>query len=515
MARKRLPMSQVKEILRLLRVQKQSVRATSRALGVSVGVVSKVSNRATSQGLTWAMASELSEAEVAARLYGRGAAAGAQRPEPDPVAMHKALMGLGVTLELLHLEYLAEHPTGLKYTAFCDRYRKWKKRCRVTMRQPHKVGENASIDFSGKRPHYFDTTTGDRVDVELFVSVLGASNLTFAVATASQQVDDFIRANVLALEYFEGVPKALVPDRLKSAVLDSDPFDPTIQRAFFELANHYGTAVVPARPGKSRDKAKVEGAVLIAQRWILARLRHEMFFSLRALNRRIAELLEDLNGRPMKKLGNVSRRELFEEIERAALGPLPEHRFESSRWLKVRAGVDYHVTIDEHHYSVPYVLTGELLEARLAGATIELFYMGQRVAAHPASRTKHAQTTDPQHMPRRHREWAQRDPQQLLEWACEVGPATAALMRRVLERNPVVLKAWRSGSGLKKLADRYGAVRLEEACRRALLFGAQSYRPVERMLRTGLDERPLPDAEPEDERPIAHDQVRGPDYYLN
>lgn len=158
MARKRLPMSQVKEILRLLRVQKQSVRATSRALGVSVGVVSKVSNRATAQGLTWAMASELSEAEVAARLYGRGAAAGAQRPEPDPVAMHKALMGLGVTLELLHLEYLAEHPAGLKYTAFCDRYRKWKKRCRVTMRQPHKVGENAFIDFSGKRPHYFDAT---------------------------------------------------------------------------------------------------------------------------------------------------------------------------------------------------------------------------------------------------------------------------------------------------------------------------------------------------------------------
>lgn len=515
MARKRLPMSQVKEILRLRWAQELSTRATARALGVSLGQVSKIAQRAALQGLTWETAAELPEAELAERVYGRGAPSGASRHEPDPVEIHKALMsGVGVTLELLHLEYLAEHPTGLKYTAFCDRYRAWKKRRNVTMRQPHRAGENAFTDFSGKRPHYVDPTTGARVDAELFVAVLGASNLTFAIATASQKIEDYIPANIAALEYFEGVPQALVPDQLKSAIVGADPYEPTVQRAFSDLARHYGTAVVPARARKPRDKAKVEVAVQIAQRWILARLRHETFFSLHALNRRIAELRQELNDRPMKKLGGVTRRELFEQIERAALAPLPTRRFEPSRWVKVRVGRDYHVTVDDHAYSAPYVLNGELLEARLAGGTIELIYRSQRVASH-AIGEPHGCTTTPAHMPDAHREWAQRDPSQLLDWALTVGPNAHSLMRRILDRSRVPLQAWRAGSGLRKLGDTYGAERIEEACRRALIFGAQSYQPVDRMLRQGLDQRPPPGDEPEDERPIQHDQVRGPDYYLN
>lgn len=345
MGRERLTMSQAKEILRLSWEQRLSVRAIARALGISVGVVSKVTSRARAAALTWENVAVSSEAELEERLYGRPVPAGTARPEPDPVEMHRELMKPGVTLELLHLEYLEEHPTGLKYTAFCDRYRAWKKRRGLTMRQPHQAGANTFIDFSGKKPHYVDRATGEKVEVELFVACLGASNLTYAEATASQKVGDFIRANAHALEYFGGVTKALVPDRLKSAIVDSDPFEPMVQKSFAEFARHYGTAVVPARPYKPRDKAKVEVAVQVAQRWILARMRRETFFSLAELNARIAELLEELNTRPMKKLGNISRRELFEQVERDALGPLPATRFVPSKWQAVSAARDYHVTI--------------------------------------------------------------------------------------------------------------------------------------------------------------------------
>lgn len=514
MARKRLPMSQIKEILRLLWEQKQTVRATSRALGVSVGVVSKVSNRAKLAKLTWDDLASESEAEIAARLYGRSAPAGAERPEPDPVEMHKELMKTGVTLELLHLEYLEQHPAGLKYTAFCDRYRAWRKRRGLTMRQPHRAGDNVFIDFSGKRPSYTDRTSGEKIEVELFVAVLGASNLTFAEATPSQKVGEFVRVNIHALEYFGGVPQAVVPDRLKSAIVDSDPFEPTVQKSFADFARHYGTAVVPARPYKARDKAKVEGAVLIAQRWILAKMRRETFFSLAELNTRIRELLDELNDRPMKKLGGVSRRELFEKIERGALTPLPADRFEPSTWRKVRAGTDYHVTLEEHGYSVPHALARELLEARITAATVEIFYRGKRVASHPRSRDKFQATTNPAHMPEGHRAWAERDPEQLIEWAASVGPNAATLMRRILKRSPIAIQGWRSGRGLRHLGETYDAERIEEASRRALRFGAETYKPVERMLKLELDLHPLPDETPE-QSPIEHEQVRGPDYYLN
>ncbi|MEM6706873.1 MAG: IS21 family transposase, partial [Acidobacteriota bacterium] len=489
----------------------QSVRAAARSLGIGHSVVGRLRQRAKLAGVDWAEASQLSEEALKERLYGRGAAAGASRPEPDPVAMHRALMEPGVTLELLHLEYLEAHPDGYRYTAFCDRYRAWKKKRGVTMRQPHKGGEKLFVDFSGVRPSYADRTTGERIQVELFVATLGASNLTFAVAVPTQRVPDFLHANALALEFFGGVPKAIIPDNLKSAVTETDPYEPTVQRAFADFGRHYGTAIVPARPYRPKDKAKVEVAVQVVQRWILARLRKELFFSIGELNRRIRMLLAELDQRPMKKLGGVTRAELFAQLDEPELRALPQDRFVPCAWKSVRVNRDYHVAISDHYYSVPHALVHEVLEARFTERTVELFHRGERVASHARSTTKYGHTTDKAHMPPAHRQWAEGG-QGLLEWAVAIGPHTHTLMQRIFERSPIPMQGWRSGRGLRRLAERYDDARIEEAARLALRFGAQSYRPVARILKLGFDQRALED-ESADEALIEHEQIRGPEYF--
>lgn len=516
MANRRLIMNRIREILRLRWVQGEGVRATGRAVGAGRSAVSETCTRATEAGLDWAAVCELSDDELERRLYADGSSITVDKPtraEPDPVWIHREYRRTGVTLQLLHLEYLQAHPDGFSYTTFCDRYRAWLSRRGLSMRQTHHAGEQAFIDYSGKKPSYWDRETGKRVEVELFVAVLGASNLTFAEATETQQVMDWIGSNVRALKYFGGVPRALVPDQLKSAVKRADVFDPEIQKTYADFAEHYGTVIFPARPRKPKDKAKVEVAVQIAQRWILARLRNETFFSLRELNARIAELLEELNARPMKKLGGVNRRELFERIERAELKPLPADPFEPAMWKKATANVDYHVDFEKHWYSVPYRLRHEEIWIRATATTVELLHLNRRVAAHARSNEQYRHTTEPAHCPPNHQAWADADPGKLLEWANEAGPATALLMQRILSRSPFPAQAWRSGRGLKRVGTKHPE-RIENACARALRFGATSYKPVERMLRLGLDLRPLPDeAGYADAKTPAHGNIRGPGYY--
>jgi transposase len=516
MATERLAMRKIREVLRLRWVQGRSVREAATSLGVSTGVVSKITSRAEAAGLKWADVEAICDDDaLERRLYGEPAEIGEKRPEPDPAWMHLELKRTGVTLELLHLEYLQQHPTGLRYTAFCDRYRSWLKRHGVTMRQSHKAGEKMFVDFSGKKPELVDPKTGEVSFVELFVGVLGASSYTYAEATQSQKLPDWIAAHVRALEYFGGSAEVYVPDQLRSAVSRPHRDDPTIQRTYADLARHYNAAVIPARPGKARDKAKVEVGVQVAQRWILARLRHETFFSLSALNERIAELLEDLNRRRRKHLGGISRRELFERVERAALRPLPSNRFEYAEWRKGRANIDYHFDVERHWYSVPYTLAQHEIEARYTATTVELFHRGNRVASHARSYVEYAHTTNPGHRPANHRAWAERDPGGLLAWAGDVGPSTEAMMRRILESNPYRDQTWRSGRALRRVGEKYGSERTERACELALRFGANSYKPVERMLKHELDRRPHPDDVEDAGDPIHHDQVRGPDYYLN
>jgi transposase len=460
--------------------------------------------------MEWAAVDGLDDEQLERRLYGGPKhSRTADRAMPDPVWMHAELRRPGVTLELLHLEYLREHPDGYRYTAFCDVYRRWRDRAGLVMRQQHKAGERAFVDYSGKRPVVIDPTTGEVVDVELFVAVLGASNLTYAEATRTQTVIDFVSAHVRAFAYFGGAPKITVPDQLRSAVRVPSRYEPTIARTYAELGRHYDTAVVPARPGKPRDKAKVEVGVQIAQRWILARLRHETFFSLAALNRRIRELLEDLNDRPMKKLGGVSRRELFERVERVALLPLPAEPFVISEWKRATVNVDYHVQLAEHFYSVPYTLVREEVEARLTATTVEIFYRGRRVASHGRSNMRFRFTTDPAHMPEAHKKHFA-GAGAVIAWASSVGPMAEAMVRRILDANPIREQGWRSAKGLQRLAGKYGESRVEAACAHALHFGARSYKPVERLLELGREQRPLPDATT---KVIAHGNVRGPGYF--
>jgi transposase len=510
MATERLPMRQIREILRLRREQGLSVRETARALNVSTGVVSKTASRAEKAGIDWAAAESMSDAELEERMYGRPVTPNDDRPRPDPTHIHAELKRPGVTLELLHLEYLAQHPTGLRYTAFCEVYRRWLATASVTMRQTHKAGERCFVDFSGKSPSIVNPQTGECVQVELFVAVLGASNLTYAEATISQKVQDFVLAHVHAASYFGGVPAMWVPDQLKSAVVVACRYEPGIQRTYADFARHYGTAVVPARPYKPRDKAKVEVAVQVVQRWILARLRNETFFSLEALNIRIRELLEDLNNRPMKKLGGVSRRELFERIERAALGPLPTEAYEYADWHERTVNTDYHVEVEKHWYSVPYRFAHEEVWARVTAHTVELFRCGERVASHRRSSVPHKHTTDPAHMPEAHRRHAA-GPEGVLSWAATVGPMATAMVTRLLEANPVREQGWRSARGLQRVGEKYGAARTEQACAAALRFGARSYKPIARMLELGREG--LAADEENRTTPIHHENVRGPGYY--
>ena len=323
-------------------------------------------------GMDWAVAEGLSEVQLEARLYGEVTRASTGRPPlPDPAFLHRELKRPGVTLELLHLEYLEEHPDGYRYTRFCEHYRLWLKRSRPSMRQEHRAGEKGFVDYSGKKPHIVDPRTGKCIEVELFVAVLGASSYTYAEASRSQQVPDWIASHTRAFTYFGGVPGALVPDQLKSGVTRSCRYEPEVHRTYQEMAAHYGTSILPARPAKPKDKPKVEVAVQVVQRWILARLRNHTFYSLAALNSAIWALLDDLNGRVMRDY-QMSRRQLFEQLDQPALRPLPSEPFIYGEWKNVKVNIDYHVEVGHHFYSVPHGLIHERLEARASAMTVEI-----------------------------------------------------------------------------------------------------------------------------------------------
>ncbi len=425
--------------------------------------------------------------------------------------MHRERHRPGVTLDLLHQEYLEREPNGLRYTAFCDRYREWLGRRGLVMRQVHVAGDKVFVDYSGKRPHIVDPTSGEVIDVELFVAVLGASNFTYAEVTRSQRSPDWIASHVRMLECFGGVPAALVPDQLKSGVTRACRYEPEAQRTYDELAQHYGTTVLPARPARPRDKAKVEVGVQIVQRWLLGRMRDTVFHSLAEMNERIRELLQDLNARTMRRYGK-SRRELFDQLERRALRPLPAGRFEYAEWRKARANIDYHVQVDGHLYSVPHRLVHEQLDARLTADTVEIFHGRTRVATHRRSFAQGSFTTASDHMPSAHRAHAEWTPSRILSWASKVGCATHDLCEEILRDRPHPEQGFRSCLGILRLGKRYGEDRLEAACARALRVRARSYRHVESILKHGLDRVSKVDAETTT-TPLVHENVRGPNYY--
>jgi transposase len=350
------------------------------------------------------------------------------------------------------------------------------------MRQVHKGGEKLFVDYAGKKPSVIDPGTGELIEVELFVAALGASHLIYAEATLTQQGSDWISSHVRALEYLGGVPKVLVCDQLKSGVAVACRYEPGLQRTYEELARHYQTTILPARPRSPKDKAKVEVAVQVAERWILARLRDESFFSLRELNDRIAELLEEINGRVMRGY-DATRRELFERYDRPYLMPLPADRFVFCRWKKAKVNVDYHVAYEKHFYSVPHALLHETVEIRATEHSLEIYHKGRRVASHRRSLQKGRHTTEPAHMPVAHRKHAEWSPSRLIRWGATIGPATASLIEAILEERTHPEQGYRSCLGILRLSKRYGPERLEAACERAVAVKARSYRHVDSILK--------------------------------
>ncbi len=512
MAGQRLSMRKAREILRQKWELDRSHREVAASLGVSVGAISGIVHRAYSRGLSsWEAITKLSEEELEAQLYDKRRTL--DRPAPDCLWMHTERQRRGVTLELLHLEYLERHPTGYRYTQFCEYYRRWSKKRKLSMRQVHRAGEKLFVDYAGQKPTVVDRSTGEVREVEIFVATLGASSLTYAEATETQRSADFIASHIRAVEFFGGVPQIIVPDQLRTGVSEPCRYEPVTQRTYAEFAEHYGTTILPARPRKPQDKGKVEVAVQIVERWVLAPLRDEMFFSLHALNQRMRELLEIVNNREMRDY-RQSRRERFDQIDRPALQPLPTHRFEYAEWKKAKVNIDYHVELERHFYSVPHALVREFVELRYTATTVEVFCRGQRIAAHRRMHQAGAFSTIPEHMPKSHRAHLEWSPTRLVSWGRSVGPKTEELVQSILDDRPHPEQGYRSCLGILRLAKQYGKPRLEAACERAVLVRARSYRHVQSILKNGLDREPLPESEASQPRlPLTHENVRGGDYY--
>jgi transposase len=517
MATPRIPVQHLREILRQKLELKRSHREVARSIGVSSGGVATATTRARQVGLqSWSDIEALTDAALDERIFGPKSTKRLGRaPLPDGAYLHAELHRVGVTLQLLHLEYLEREPTGYRYTSFCEHYKQWLAKQKPSMRQVHIGGEKIFTDYSGKKPHLVDPSTGELVDVELFVAVLGASNYTYAEATRTQRVPDWIASHVRAFEFFGGVSRAVVPDQLKSGVTLACRYEPTLQRSYHEMAVHYGTVVLPARPGHPRDKAKVEAAVLVAQRWILAKLRNQTFHSIEALNERIGELLDELNDRTMR-VYDKSRSELFEQLDKPALLPLPEKRFSYGDWKTVKVNIDYHVEYEHHYYSVPHTLLGEKLWIRATAATVEIFRDESlndeaRITSHARSSERGRHTTKPEHMPKAHQRHSEWSPSRIVRWAETIGPSTAKLAQAILEERPHPEQGYRSCLGILRLSKRFGNERLEVACARALDAGARSYRHVESILKHGLD-RIAAEGEPQ-LLSRSHENVRGRDYY--
>ena len=505
-------MRKITEVLRLKFEAKLSHAKIARAVGLSKGAVNKYVSLAQAQGLGWPLPEGLDEAALQARLYPPRTGS-ARYLEPDHAQLHTELKRKGVTLQLLWSEYAeAAGAQAYRYSQFCERYRQWVKRQKRSLRQVHRAGEKLFIDYCGPTMAVIDASSGEQRSAQIFVAVLGASSYTYAEATWSQSLPDWIGSHQRAFAFFGGVPELLVPDNLRAAVRTPDRYDPEPNATYLELARHYGTAILPARPYKPKDKAKAEVAVQVVERWVLARLRHQRFFSLSDLNVTIAELLTNLNARPFQKLPG-SRRELFEQLDRPALKALPAHPFEYAEWRHAKVGIDYHLSVEGRFYSVPHRLVGERVEVRLSAESVEVMHRGQRVAVHPRRGSQRFSTLD-EHMPKAHQAHRQWSPGRFMNWAQTIGPATLAVVKHQLTDRPHPEHGYRACLGLLKQARSYGPERLEAACARALAIGAPQYRSVSSILKQGLDQQPLEAAPEEAQRALPlHTNVRGARYY--
>jgi len=502
-------MRKVRELLRLRWGEHLSLRDAAAALAMPHATVALYERRAEQAGLAWPLGDV--DDDALERLLFAPSPQKLTRDRPDFAYLQRELRHKGVTLALLWDEYREAHPAGYAYSQFCKLYREWRRHLDVVMRQDHLAGEKLFVDFPGLTiPIYDEGTLDVSYRAELFVAVLGASNYLYAEALRSQALEHWVGAHVHCFQFLGGCPRVVVSDNLKPGVTKASRYEPDLNATYQEMAAHYGIAIIPARPYRPRDKAKVEVGVQIAERWIMARVRKERFTSLAEANEAIATLVELVNAKPFKKLEG-SRRSVFLELDRPALRRLPEEPYEFATWRRAKVNIDYHVEVERHYYSVPYRLVREVVEIRLTTSTVEVFFKNHRVASHLRRYDKGRHSTLSEHMPDSHRRYLEWTPGRIVHWAEKNGPATGEFIDQLLASRPHPEQGFRSALGVMGLAKKYSPQRLEAACARALLLRSFSYSSVASMLKHGLDQRPL-SAGSTRAHPV-HSNIRGPNYY--
>ena len=511
MARTKLSMRQIHEVLRLKYQNQLSIREIARSCGLPVSTVGDYLKRAKKAAIVWPLAEGLSESELVERLM----AVAVEKTDPDPklpdwIYTHAELRRKSMTLILLWQEYRQVHPEGYGYSRYCELYGEWAGTLEPVLRQVHLPGEKMFVDWAGQTVAIHDERDGSLSEAHLFVAVLGASNKTFVQAYPDEKLGSWIAAHSAAYAFFQGVARVTVPDNLKTGVVKPCRYEPLIHRSYQEMAEHYGTVIIPARIKKPRDKSKVETGVQIAQRQILAVLRDQKFFSVGELNQAIRPLLTKLNAQSFQKLEG-SRDSWFEELEKAKLLPLPAVAFELAGWSKAKVNIDYHVVVENHYYSVPYSLVHQLVDVRLTDQTVELFQSAKRVAVHARSFQSGRFTSVGEHRPKSHQKYLEWNPGRIIDWARTIGPDCAKLVETILEERPHPEMGFRSCMGIIRLGKGVGSQRMEGACRRALHFHTCSYGSIKSILEKQLDGQPL-----EQELPLsspAHENLRGSPYY--
>lgn len=499
-------MRKIKDVLRLKLDARLSHQQIATALDISKGVVTKYVGLAAAAGVDWQEVQGLDEAVLERRLL-----AGPERPrehvQPDYGRLHQELRRKGMTLMLLWEEHRADYADRQTYgySQFCENYRRFARQLKRSMRQVHRAGEKLFIDYAGPT---IGLTDGSRAHI--FVAAMGASSYTFACATPRETMVDWLESTMRALHFYGGVPQLIVPDNPKALISQADRYQPRSNDTVLDFARHYGTSILPARPYHPQDKAKAESAVQIVERWIMARLRHQQFDSVHEVNLAMAPLLKQLNDKPFQKLPG-SRASAFAELDAPALLPLPLQRYEIAHFKTVKAHIDYHVEVERHRYSVPHALVGQVLEARVTTAVVEIMHRGQRVASHTRNSRQGGFTTIAAHMPAAHRAHLEWTPQRLIHWGQSIGPATAEAVTRLMAENRHPEHGYRACLGLLSLAKRYGKPRLEAGCALALQIGACQYRHVRDILTNNRDQSAPATAG--DWVSPDHVHVRGPDYY--
>jgi len=505
-------MRKIKEVLRLRLDLGRTLKQIAQSCNIGRTTVSDYLGRFEDSGLSWPLPSDMGDTELELRLFPSA------RVDPDPARglpdwqyIHQELRRKAVTLMLLWQEYKEVHPDGYEYSQFCKLYRQWTGHIDPVMRQEHRAGEKMFVDYAGMTVDIYNQDAKQMRQAQIFIAVLGASNYTYAQASWSQSLPDWIDAHCRAFDFFCGVTEVVVPDNLKSGVKHPCFYDPDINPTYLDLARHYDTAIIPARVRRPKDKAKVESAVLVVERWILARIRNQIFFSLAQLNETIRGLLVKLNNQPFQKLEGC-RRSLFLTVDKPALKPLPQRPYQFAEWKEVRVNVDYHVEVDRHYYSVPHKLIKKQIDVRIAAHTVECFHNNKRVASHIRSPLRGRHTTVKEHMPSSHQKWVEWTPDRFIRWAGKIGPNTSELIEDVLSSRAHPQQGFRSAMGILRLGKSYGDKRLDAACKRALAIGARSYRSVASILKHSLDQKPMPDSSTEHQA-IMHRNIRGSKYY--